>query len=242
MADYTLITGASRGIGRAIAQEFAQNGHNIVIISKNSYQDLIDTQNLCIQYGVDCIPHKCDVADYSELVLLKDYLNSLNININIIVNNAGISYFGLIQDMDVSDWHNIINTNLSSVFYTCNLFVQDMINNKNGCIINISSVWGNVGASCEVAYSASKGGVNAFTKALAKELAPSHIKVNAVACGAINTSMNNRLNSEEKEALEEEIPFGRMGLDSEVSDLVYNIYKSPAYMTGQIITVDGGWT
>lgn len=242
MNDYILITGASRGIGKAITLKFAEEGHNIIILSKNSYKDLIELQDICKKYSVKCIPHQCDIADYNGLMMLKEYITSLNINVSCIINNAGISYFGLIQDMEVNDWNNIINTNLSSVFYTCKLFLPEMISRQNGCIINISSVWGNVGASCEVAYSASKGGVNSFTKALAKELAPSHIKVNAIACGAIDTSMNSRFSSEEKAALEREIPYGRMGLDKEVAEVVYNIYVSPSYLTGQIITMDGGWT
>lgn len=242
MNDYILITGASRGIGRAIALRFAAEGHNTIILSKNSYQELLDVQMLCKEYQTDCIPHKCDVSDYHELALLKDYLNNLQIHVPCVINNAGISYVGLLQDMDIADWDRLINTNLSSMFYTGKLWIPEMIQRQNGCIINISSVWGNIGASCETAYSASKGGVNAFTKALAKELAPSHIRVNAIACGAVNTTMNSHLNPDEITALESEIPCGRMGMDSEIADIVYKLYTSPAYLTGQIITVDGGWT
>ena len=242
MNDYILITGASRGIGRAISLKFAKEGYNIIILSKNSYKDLLELCEICKKYNVECIPHECDISDYNELIMLREYIISLKINVSCIINNAGISYFGLLQDMDINDWNNIINTNLSSVFYTCKLFLPEMISRQNGRIINISSVWGNVGASCEVAYSASKGGVNAFTKALAKELAPSHISVNAIACGAIDTSMNRRLSPEEKSELESEIPYGRMGLDTEAAETVYNLFISPSYLTGQIITMDGGWT
>lgn len=242
MKEYVLITGASRGIGRAITLRFAKEGYNTIIIAKNSYNELSDIQNICQNYHTNCIPHACDVANYVELATLKDDLDSLGIHVSCVVNNAGISHIGLLQDMDISDWENIMKTNLDSIFYTSKLFTPDMIKNQNGCIINISSIWGNIGASCEVAYSASKGGMNAFTKALAKELAPSHIRVNAIACGAINTSMNNHLSLEEKSSLEEDIPFGRMGTDNEIAEVVYNLYTSPAYLTGQIITVDGGWT
>lgn len=242
MNEYTLITGASRGIGKAIALTFSKKGHNLIIVSKHNYDDLLIVKSLCELNGTICHAYSCDISDYSQVNTLKENLTKLHINITCLINNAGISYFGLIQDMDISDWNNIINTNLSSVFYTCKSFVPEMIAKQKGCIINISSVWGNIGASCEVAYSASKGGVNAFTKALSRELAPSHINVNAIACGAIDTSMNSRLSNDERADLENEIPYGRMGFDSEVATLAYNIYKSPDYLTGQIITLDGAWT
>ena len=134
-----------------------------------------------------------------------------------------------------------MDTNLNSLFYTCRQAVPLMVARQSGRIVNISSVWGNVGASMEVAYSASKGGVNSFTKALAKELAPSHISVNAVACGVIDTQMNKCFNIEERQALQEEIPADRFGRPEEVADLVLQVINAPEYMTGQIITIDGGW-
>ena len=144
--------------------------------------------------------------------------------------------------MDVKDWRHVIGTNLDSLFYTCRAAVPSMVRRQKGRIINISSVWGSVGASCEVAYSASKGGVNAFTKALAKELAPSGICVNAIACGVIDTDMNRKeLSKEDLAELESEIPMGRMGEPKEVAQLAVSIAEAPAYLTGQIITVDGGW-
>ena len=242
MKKFTLITGASRGIGRSIAIKFANAGTNLIIISKSNYDDLLETKSLCESSGNICHCYKCDVSQYDEIVNLKKSLTKYNMEISCIINNAGICHFGLTQDMEVLEWQNIINTNFSSVFYVCKAFLPDMLHQQSGCIINISSVWGNIGASCEVAYSASKGGVNSFTKALAKELAPSHINVNAIACGAIDTNMNNRLSVEERSSLENEIPYGRMGLDYEVAELAYNIFKSPNYLTGQIITLDGAWT
>jgi 3-oxoacyl-[acyl-carrier protein] reductase len=143
--------------------------------------------------------------------------------------------------MTPSDWDKVIATNLTSVFNCCSLAVPDMVSNKYGKIINISSVWGNVGASCEVAYSASKGGMNAFTKALAKELAPSNIQVNAVACGAIDTEMNHFLGDDELMQLIEEIPANRLGRAEEVADLVYHLAYKNEYLTGQVIGLDGGW-
>ena len=148
---------------------------------------------------------------------------------------------GLFQDMSDEQWTRMIQTNLSSVFYTCRQVIPDMVHRQQGCILNISSVWGNTGASTEVAYSAAKGGVNAMTRALAKELAPSHIRVNAIACGFIDTEMNGFLSADDREALFEEIPAGRAGTVQEVADLVRRILDAPEYLTGQIITLDGGW-
>ena len=241
MEDCILITGASRGIGKAIAMEFASKGKNIVVLCKNNYDKLLELKKEISKYNISCYAYQIDVSSYKEVIKLAQQLDEQRITISSIINNAGICFFGLLQDMEISQWNNIINTNLSSVFYICKTFIDNMIYEHKGCIINISSVWGNVGASCEVAYSASKGGVNSFTKALAKELAPSGISVNAIACGAINTDMNSNLSKSDIEELDNEIPFGRFGLPEEVAALVYNIYSSPSYLTGQIITLDGGW-
>ena len=143
--------------------------------------------------------------------------------------------------MSILEWNNIINTNLTSAFLMSKYVIPYMLKKQNGHIINISSVWGNIGASMEVAYSASKGGLNTFTKALAKELAPSNILVNTISPGFIDTEMNKNFEKEELEAIFEEIPLGRAGKTSEVADLVYKIATSK-YLTGQIITIDGGWT
>ena len=143
--------------------------------------------------------------------------------------------------MDIQEWDRVINTNLTSAFYMSKLTIPYMLRKKSGKIINISSVWGNVGASMEVAYSASKGGLNAFTKALAKELAPSNIQVNAVACGLIDTDMNSVYTREELEEVIKEIPANRMGQPSEAAKLVYSLCEENTYLTGQIITLDGGW-
>ena len=162
-------------------------------------------------------------------------------SIDILINNAGISRIGLLQDMSFGEWNLLISSNLSSVFHCCKLAIPGMVAAQDGRIINISSVWGVCGASCEAAYSASKGGVNALTRALAKELAPSHISVNAIACGAIDTEMNHFLHREELISLLEEIPAGRMGKAEEVADLAYHLAYKEDYLTGQIIGLDGGW-
>ena len=161
--------------------------------------------------------------------------------IDVLINNAGIAYIGLLTDMTDEDWNRMIQTNLSSVFYCSRAALPGMISKKAGKIINISSMWGTVGASCEVAYSASKSGIHGFTRALAKELAPSNIQVNAIACGCIDTIMNSQLDPDERLALEEEIPAGRFGTPQEIADFVLHLVNSPAYLTGQIIGIDGGY-
>ena len=158
-----------------------------------------------------------------------------------LVNNAGISYIGLLQDMSSEDWDRMLHVNLTSVFNCCKLAIPYMVRQKQGKIVNVSSVWGVVGASCETAYSATKGGINALTKALAKELAPSNIQVNAVACGAIDTEMNQWMEEDELISLVEDIPAGRLGSAEEVADLVYHLGYKNAYLTGQVIGLDGGW-
>ena len=161
--------------------------------------------------------------------------------LDVLVNNAGISYIGLLTDMNTEDWTRIVTTNLTSVFLTCRSAVPSMISRKQGKIINISSVWGNVGAACEVAYSATKGGINSFTRALGKELAPSNIQVNAIACGVIDTDMNRCFSEEDRESLINEIPAGRMGTAGEVAELVLSLCQGNHYLNGQILTLDGGW-
>ena len=170
-----------------------------------------------------------------------EQINACFGGVDILINNAGISYVGLLTDMTANDWNRIVSTNLSSVFNCCHQAIPHMVHQKEGKIVNISSVWGCIGASCEVAYSATKGGVNSFTMALAKELAPSNIQVNAIACGAIDTSMNSFLSPDEKTALIDEIPSGRLGTTKEVADFVFEICHNNSYLTGQVIRLDGGW-
>ena len=160
---------------------------------------------------------------------------------DVLINNAGISHIGLFTDMTDDLWNRIIQTNLSSVFYCSRATLPSMISRKKGKIINISSMWGTVGASCEVAYSAAKSGIHGLTRALAKELAPSNIQVNTIACGAIDTAMNAQLSPEERLALEEDIPACRFGTPEEVASLAWDLAHAPAYMTGQIIGIDGGY-
>uniref|UniRef100_UPI004055C645 elongation factor P 5-aminopentanone reductase n=1 Tax=Agathobacter sp. TaxID=2021311 RepID=UPI004055C645 len=242
MKKCVLITGASRGIGKAIAIEFAKHGYSLVLNCHRSEKLLLELkQSLQTSYGTEILASVGDIGDFAYVSHLFKEIKAQFGGVDIAVNNAGISHIGLLTDMTPDEWQNIINTNLSSVFYTAKLAVPYMVSKQCGKIINISSVWGNAGASCEVAYSATKGGVNAFTKALAKELAPSHIQVNAIACGCIDTEMNHCFSPEERMALEEEIPAGRFGTAEEVAKLAFSLASGHNYLTGQIITLDGGW-
>ena len=238
MSENVLITGASRGIGRAIAEELAKEGYNLSLVCRQQTGKLADyAAYLTEAYKIKVQAFQADLSSEKEVQKLCRILPE----IDICVNNAGISYTGLLQDMSAEDWHRVLDTNLSSVFYLCRALIPSMISKKSGRILNISSVWGDHGASMEVAYSASKGGLNAFTKALAKELAPSHICVNALACGYIDTEMNSEYTAEDVEAICEEIPMGRIGAPAEVAKAAVRILTMPEYMTGQIITLDGGW-
>ena len=242
MQPTVLITGASYGIGRAIAEAFAKKGCSLVITCCHSPAELtILSDRLRRKYDIDILTSVGDIGDYQYTEQLFSEITVRFGGLNILVNNAGISHIGLLHDMDITEWNHILNTNLTSVFSTCKLAIPHMIQQKQGKIINISSVWGNVGASCEVAYSACKGGMNSFTKALAKELAPSNIQVNAIACGVIDTRMNGCFTKEERQALIEEIPAGRFGTPEEVASLVLQLSFGNPYLTGQIITLDGGW-
>ena len=236
-----LITGASRGIGKAIAVKFAERNYNVVINCIQNEERLLQTKREIESYQVSCLAQMGDMGNMEQCQLLFDKIRKQFGTLDVLVNNAGISYIGQLQDMTSSDWDRIIRTNLTSVFNCSKLAIPGMVAQKYGKIINISSVWGVVGASCEVAYSATKGGINAFTKALAKELAPSNIQVNAVACGAIDTEMNQFLEEDELIALVDEIPAGRLGSAEEVADLVYHLGYKNSYLTGQIIGLDGGW-
>lgn len=236
-----LITGASRGIGKAIALRFAREGFRIAITCKSSKNELLNTKAEIEAMGSPCLAYVGDMGSYPAVEELYKLLNKTFGPVHILVNNAGISHVGLFTETDINTWNAVINSNLTSVYNCCSQAVPDMIRAKAGKIINISSVWGVCGASCEVAYSASKGGMNTFTKALAKELAPSNIQVNAIACGAVDTSMNSFLSRADMEALTEEIPAGRLGKPEEVAELTWQLASGNEYLNGQVITLDGAW-
>ena len=236
------VTGASRGIGRAIALTFAKNGYHVFLNCSRSVSDLenVKSEIEALEDG-SCDMLVGDVGNPGSVREMFEKIYEKCDCLDVLVNNAGIAHIGLLSDMTDEEWSRILNTNLSSVFYCSRAAIPKMVSKKAGKIINISSMWGTVGASCEAAYSATKSGVHGLTRALAKELAPSNIQVNAIACGAIDTDMNAQLSTEEKAAFTEEIPAGRFGTPQEVSILVMNLVNSPAYLTGQIIGIDGGY-
>ena len=236
-----LVTGSSRGIGKAIAIKYAKKGYNVIINCLKNEELLANVKKEIEGYQVSCHAFVGDMGDYDTACKLFTDIKKLYGHLDILINNAGISHVGLLTDMSIESWQHLINNNLTSVLNCCKLAVPDMVQQKKGKIVNISSVWGNVGASCEVAYSTTKGGINVFTKALAKELAPSNIQVNAIACGAIDTEMNHFLTDEELIELVNEIPAGRLGTAEEVADFVYAITHKNQYLTGQIMSLDGGW-
>ena len=233
-----LVTGASRGIGREIAKVLALNGYSLHLICEKNVKMLEELkQEIEKEVKVQIKIYAADVSNYDDLSRIFEGIDELDV----LVNNAGISHVGVLTDMTPEDWHRIVSVNMDSVFYTSKLAIPKMLKKHAGSIINISSVWGNVGASTEVAYSATKGGVNAFTRALAKELAPSNISVNAIACGFIDTDMNAHLSQAEKEALKDFIPAGRFGTTSDVAASVMGLLRATSYLTGQVISVDGDW-
>lgn len=237
-----LITGSSRGIGLAIAQEFATHSYNIILNNRKSTQELNDAHKLISSTNTSIDSITADVSDYDQALAMFDRITNRFGNVDILINNAGVDYIGLFQDMRPEQWRSVIDINLNSVMNCTHLAIPSMIENKHGVIVNISSVWGQAGASCEAVYAASKAGVDAFTRSIAKELGPSGIRVNAVACGAIDTDMNNWLSENEKTAINEQIPLMRFGSAMEIAQLVYYLCSDQAgYITGQIINADGGW-
>lgn len=236
-----IITGAARGIGRATAIKFASMGYDIAVSCIKNTNSLIALKKEAETYNVNCTIYTGDMGNYNHVTEFFKLIEKEGKEPYILVNNAGVSYTGLLQDMTPKEWERIIHTNLSSVFYCSKLAIPMMLRRKAGKIINISSVWGCTGASTEVAYSATKGGVNSFTMALARELAPSNIQVNAVACGIIDTDMNSFLSNEEIESITEEIPACRLGTSEEVAEFIYQLAESGNYLTGQVIKFDGGW-
>ena len=241
MVKTILITGASSGIGQATALAFAAFGNRLVLVSRKNKEGLQKTADEATAKGAEVLTLSADVSNYEECKELLHQVSTHFGDVDLLINDAGISHIGLFQDMTPDEWQRVMNVNIGSVMNLCHLIIPSMVRRHQGRIINVSSVWGNVGASCEVAYSASKGAVNSFTKALAKELAPSGIQVNAIAFGAIETPMNAWLSEEEAQALADEIPVGREGTKEEAARMICMVAEAPDYLTGQILTMDGGW-
>ncbi len=241
MSKTVLITGASRGIGKACALAFSKAGYDCIITARQSEEALMAVKRDIESEGSRCLAMLSDASSYEETLTLFENAKAFSPFIDVVVNNAAIASYGLFTDLAPEEWQRIIGTNLSSVYNICHLAVPLMLREKRGVILNISSIWGQEGASCEVAYSAAKGGVDAFTKALAKELAPSGIRVNAISCGVIDTDMNRHLSDSEAGNLADGIPMGRFGSAQEVADLaVFLASKKAGYITGSVVPIHGG--
>ena len=240
MSKVIIVTGASKGIGREIAKELAIKGNTIIANYNKSEKEIKELQQELEKQNIKIDIYKADISKREEAANLVRYTIQKYGEIDVLINNAGISQIKEFTQITDGDWNNMINTNLNSVFYMSQEACHNMIHNKKGCIINISSIWGITGASCEVHYSVSKAGVDALTKALAKELGPSNIRVNSIAPGIINTEMNAHLSEEEKQNIEEEIPLEKIGKAIDIERCVEWLIKDE-YTTGQVISINGGW-
>ena len=236
-----LITGASRGIGAACARAFAKAGFDVAVNFNRSREKAESLARELGGYGVNAIAVQADVSDSASVCRLFDTVKANLGFVDVLINNAGISHVGLLTDMTDDDWNTMIQTNLSSVFYCCRAALSDMIPAHNGVIVNIASMWGEVGASCEAAYSAAKAGVIGLTKALAKELGPSGIRVNAVSPGVVMTDMMKDFSEADIAALKEETPLMSLGTPEDVAEAALYLSSDKArFITGQVLSVNGG--
>ena len=240
MSKTVIITGGSRGIGAAIVNMLAKENYNIILNYNKSEEIAKKIQEEFTTLGKTVEIFKADVSKREEVKQLVQFAIKKFGKINVLINNAGISQTKLFTDITDVDWNNMLNTNLNSVFYMTQEVVPYMIHEKEGCIINISSIWGMIGASCEVHYSVAKAGVDAMTKSLAKELGPSNIRINSIAPGIIDTDMNKYLSQKELEQIKEEIPLGKIGDTSSIAKCAKWLIEDN-YTTGQIISINGGW-
>lgn len=236
-----IVTGASRGIGRCIAKTFAENGYNVVINYSKSESDAIELKKELTEKGFSCEIFKADVGNYTEACALIDFCIEKYGKIDVLVNNAGISQIKLFTDITPEEWNSMLHTNLTGVFNCTQSAIKEMIKNHSGNIINISSMWGQTGASCEVHYSAVKAGVIGMTKALAKEMGLSGIRVNCIAPGVIMTDMMKGFSNEDLDAIKEEIPLNQFGTPEDIADLALFLASDKAKnITGQVIASNGG--
>lgn len=241
MSKTVLITGASKGIGAATAIRFAEKGYNVVMNYNKSVQSALILQKSLSESGFSVIAYQANVRNRIDVDLMVKETVARFGGIDILINNAGVSNQSLFTDLSEIEWSEIMDVNLNGVFNCTQAVLPHMIAKKSGCIINISSMWGQVGASCEVAYSAAKAGVIGMTKALAKEVGPSGIRVNCIAPGLIETGMNQELTLEDVAALVEDTPVGRIGsADDVASAALFLASDDSSFITGQVLGVNGG--
>jgi 3-oxoacyl-[acyl-carrier protein] reductase len=235
-----VITGSSRGIGKCLVENFAKDGHNVILNYNKSKKQAEQIKNELAEQGIKIEIFKADVSKREDVKkLIKFALKNME-SIDVLINNAGIAKLQIFQDVTEDDWNEIMDTNLKSVYYTIQETIPNMIQRKEGCIINISSMWGIVGASCEAVYSASKAGMDAITKSLAKELGPSNIRVNSIAPGVINTDMNSSIDEKIKEEIKKETPLEKIGEPADIYKCAKWLIEDK-FTTGQIISVNGGY-
>lgn len=235
-----IVTGGSRGIGRCLVENLARDGHNVILNYNKSEKQAKQIQNTLKEEGIILEIFKADVSDRKQVNELVKFAIEKWGKIDVLINNAGIAKLQMFQDVKEADWDEIINTNLKSAFYMSQEVVPHMIHEKSGCIINISSIWGLVGASCETIYSISKAGMDALTKSLAKELGPSGIRVNSIAPGVINTEMNSFIDEHIKNEIRSETPIGKIGNPLDIYRCVKWLIEDE-FTTGQVISVNGGY-
>ena len=235
-----LVTGGTKGIGKAVALAFLQQGYEVVINYHSNEETALATQEEFNIQGYCPILLRADVSDELQVKAMFREFFGIYDRLDVLVNNAGISLIRVIQDTTPADWDNIFGVNVKGVYHCCRAVADKMIGCGGGSIINIASIWGEVGASCEAAYSASKGAVIAFTKALAKELAPSKVRVNCVSPGVIDTGMNSHLTDTEMEQLIDSIPAGRIGYPEDVAKACLYLAEAD-YVTGEVLSVGGGF-
>lgn len=240
MSKIILVTGGSNGIGADIVQTLAEDGNHVILNYNKSEQEAKKIQSDLKEKNIIIDIYKADVSNHIEVTKMINFCIDKYHKIDVLINNAGISQIKLFTDITDIDWNIMIQTNLTSAFYTIKDTLPSMIHNKSGLIINISSIWGQIGASCEVHYSVSKAGLDAMTKSLAKELGPSNIRVNSIAPGIIDTKMNKHLSSEELEEIRQEIPLEKIGNPHSISKCIQWLINDD-YTTGQVIAINGGW-
>ncbi len=235
-----LVTGGTKGIGKAVALAFLQQGYEVVINYHSDEETALATQEEFNMQGYCPVLLRADVSDEAQVKSMFKEFYGIYDKLDVLVNNAGISLVRVIQETTPIEWNRIFDVNVKGVYHCCRAVADKMIGCGGGCIINIASIWGEIGASCEVAYSASKGAVIAFSKALSKELAPSKVRVNCVSPGVIDTEMNSHLTDDEMEQLIEGIPAGRIGYPEDVAKACLYLAEAD-YVTGEVLSVGGGF-
>ena len=236
-----LVTGSSRGIGKAIAARFLRDGHCVALNGTGQGGALWETEKELAAINPNVAAFAGDMSNYNSAVRVMDAASARFGAIDVLVNNAGLAAAGLFADMQPIEWQRLMDVNIGALLNASHIAARDMARRHSGVIINISSIWGVSGASCEAVYAMTKGAVNAFTKSLGKELGPCGVRVNAIACGMIDTEMNARLTDEEKEAFLNDVPLSRMGSVAEIADVASFLASADAsYMTAQVLVVDGG--